>query len=117
MTPALSYVIPCGGWRHVARVVDCLLAQEECDQIELVLAGPASIEDEIPPHARERFWGVKVVAADPHAMHEARAAGLLAATAAVAVVGETHCFPQPGWARAFIDAFAEGSGTRSGRRS
>ena len=109
MTPALSYAIPCGGWHHVARVVDCLLAQEECDQIELVLAGPASIEDEIPPHARERLWGVKVVPADPRAMHEARAAGLLAATAAVAVVGETHCFPEPGWARAFIDAFADGT--------
>ena len=41
MTPALSYTIPCGQWRHVARVVDCLLAQEEADRSELVLAGPA----------------------------------------------------------------------------
>jgi hypothetical protein len=109
MTPALSYVIPCGGWRHVARVADCLLAQEERGSIEFVLAGPASIEDEIPPHARESFWGVNVVHADPHALHEARAAGLLAASAPVAIVGETHCYPQPGWAGAFIAAFADGT--------
>jgi hypothetical protein len=108
VTPALSYVIPCGGWHHVARVAECLLAQDEVDRIELVLAGPPQVEQEVPAHARERFWGVKVVPADPRAMNEARAAGLLAATAAVAVIGETHCYPQPGWARAFIAAVEEG---------
>jgi len=109
VTPALSYVIPCGRWRHVERVVRCLLEQEEAGRIELVLAGPEEVEQEVPAHAREGFWGVKVVAADPHAMHEARARGLLAATAAVAVIGETHCYPQPGWARAFLAAVEEGT--------
>ena len=109
MTPDLSYVIPCGRWRHVERVVRCLLEQEEAGRIELVLAGPEALEQEVPAHAREGFWGVKVVAADPHAMHEARARGLLAATAPVAVVGETHCYPQPGWARAFLAAVEEGT--------
>src|SRR4051812_402088 len=41
-------------------------------------------------------------------MHEARANALLAATAPVAVIGETHCYPQPGWAQAFIAAIEEG---------
>jgi hypothetical protein len=109
VTPALSYVIPCGNWRHVERVVGCLLEQDEAGRIELVLAGPPTLEDEIPAHARERLWGVKVVAADPRGMHEARAAGLLAASAPVAVVGETHCYPQPGWARAFLAAFEDGT--------
>src|SRR3954452_2109041 len=109
MTPALSYVIPCGEWRHVDKVVSCLLEQDEAGQIELVLAGPLSLEDEIPAHAREGLWGVTVVPGDPRTMHEARAAGLLAASAPVGVVGETHCYPQPGWARAFIDAFADGT--------
>jgi hypothetical protein len=108
MTPALSYVIPCGAWRHVDRVVACLLEQEEAGRIELVLAGPSTLEAEIPAHVRERMWAVKVVAADPREMHEARAAGLLGATAPLAVVGETHCYPQPGWAHAFIAAFDEG---------
>jgi hypothetical protein len=107
--PALSYVIPCGGWRHVERVAGCLLEQPEAGRIELVLAGPPEVEAEVPAYAREGFWGVKVVAGDPHAMHEARAAGLLAATAPFAVVGETHCYPQPGWARAFIAAIEEGT--------
>ena len=109
MTPALSYVIPCGSWRHVDRVVGCLLDQEEADRIELVLAGPPELEHEVPAHARERLWGVTVAAADPRSMHEARAAGLLAATAPLAVIGETHCYPQPGWARGFLAAFAEGT--------
>jgi hypothetical protein len=109
VTPALSYVIPCGTWRHVERVVECLLAQDEADRIELVLAAPEEIEHEVPAHAREQFWGVKVVAAEPREMHEARARGLLGATAPFAVIGETHCYPQPGWARAFLAAVGEGT--------
>jgi hypothetical protein len=108
VTPALSYVIPCGNWRHVDRVVGCLLEQEEVGRIELVLAGPPEVEREIPPQVRERFWGVKVVPADPREMNEARATALLAATAPMAVIGETHCYPQAGWARAFIAAVEEG---------
>jgi hypothetical protein len=107
--PALSYVIPCGSWRHVERVVGCLLEQDEADRIELVLAAPVELEQEIPDEVRERLWGVKVVAGDPHDMHGARAAGLLAAGAPLAVIGETHCYPRPGWARAFLAAFAEGT--------
>jgi hypothetical protein len=108
VTPALSYVIPCGQWRQVQRVVDCLLAQDEADRIELVLAGPAELEAEIPAAAREGFCAVTVTPADPREMHAARATGLVAAQAPVAVIGETHCYPQPGWARAVIAAFEEG---------
>jgi hypothetical protein len=107
VTPALSYVIPCGGWRHCARVVDCLLAQDEVGEIELVLAGPAAVEDEVPAHVRQRFAGVSVVDSDPQEMHVARARALLAAAAPVAVIGETHCYPQPGWARAMLRATAQ----------
>ena len=107
MTPVLSYVIPCGGWRHCDRVVECLLAQEEVVDIELVLAGPAAVEREVPDHVRRRFAAVTVVDADPQEMHEARARGLLAASAPVVVIGETHCYPQPGWARAIMAATAE----------
>ena len=109
MTPALSSVIPCGAWRHAERVVGCLLEQEEAGRIELVLTGPAEVKAEVPPDVRARFWGVTVVAADPREMHEARAAGLLASRAPLAVIGETHSYPQPGWARAFLDAFACGN--------
>ncbi|TML03481.1 MAG: hypothetical protein E6G41_13650 [Actinobacteria bacterium] len=109
MTAVLSYVIPCGNWRNVERVVGCLLAQDEVDRIELVLAGPRELEGEIPAHVRERFGGVKIAPADPREMDVARATGLLAASASVAVVGETHCYPQPGYARALIGAFADGT--------
>jgi hypothetical protein len=107
MTPMLSYVVPCGGWHHVERVAGCLLAQEEVGDIELVLAGPAAVEHEVPGHVRERFAAVTIVDADPAEMHEARARGLLAAAAPVAVIGETHCYPQPGWARAILAASAD----------
>jgi hypothetical protein len=116
VTPALSYVIPCGAWRHVDRVVACLLEQEEAGRIELVLAGPLTLEQEVPAHVRERMWGVKVVAGDPREMHESRAAGLLSATAPLAVIGETHCYPQRGWARAFIETFEEGTWDAIGPR-
>jgi hypothetical protein len=109
VTPALSYVIPCGSWRHVDRVVACLLEQDEVGHIELVLAGPETVEAEVPAHVRTQFWGVKVVAADPRVMNEARARGLLGASAPLAVVGETHCYPRPGWARAILRVFAEGT--------
>jgi len=108
VTAVLSYVIPCGGWRHVERVVDCLLAQDEVEGMELVLAGPAAVEREVPDHVRERFAAVTIVDADPSEMHEARARGMLAASAPVAVIGETHCYPQPGWARAILAAAGDG---------
>jgi hypothetical protein len=105
--PALSYVIPCGTWRHVERVAACLLEQEEAASIELVLAGPATLEDEIPAAVRERLWGVQVVEADQRSMHHARAAGMLAAKAPIAVIGETHCYPQAGWAHAILAVFKD----------
>lgn len=107
MTPSLSYVIPCGSWRHVAKVVDCLLFQDEAGEIELVLAGPPELADEIPARVRERFAAVTVVSAQAEKMHDARAAGLLAAAAPWALIGETHCYPQPGWAKAMLAAIGE----------
>ncbi len=106
--PALSHIIPCGRWGHVDRVVTCLLEQPESAQIELVLAGPAALADEVPAHVHERLWGVQVIETDPARLDHARALGVLAARAPVVVIGETHCYPQDGWARALIDAFADG---------
>jgi hypothetical protein len=116
VTPALSYVIPCGTWRHVAKVVDCLLAQDEAGEIELVLAGPPALADEVPARAHEGFAAVTIVAAEPERMHDARAAGLLAAAAPWALIGETHCYPQPGWATAMLAAFRENAWDAVGPR-
>jgi hypothetical protein len=109
VTPSLSYVIPCGGWRHIERVVGCLLAQDEAASVELVLVGPSEVEGELPADVRARFAAVKLVEADPRQMDAARAAGLLAANAPFAVIGETHCYPQPGYLRAIIAALEGGS--------
>ena len=108
MTPALSYVIPCGAWRHADRVVGCLLEQEEAGRIELVLAGPRRSRPKFPPDVRDAVLGRHGGRGRP--ARDAR--GPRRGSPRVARAGRRHrrdaLLPAAGWARAFIDAFASG---------
>ena len=50
------------------------------------------------------FPHAKVVRSVNH-LPEARAAGVRAASAPIVFIGETHSYPQPGWAEALLTAF------------
>jgi hypothetical protein len=106
--PFLSHVVPAASWEQVERVVAAVAAQEGAPGIEVVLVCPAERPIVVPAEARERLWDVRVVpVADLEALHRSRAAGIRAARAPLVVLGETHCYPRPGWARALADAFAQ----------
>jgi hypothetical protein len=108
-TPALSHVVPATDWRQVERVVAAVAAQDRAPEIEVVLVGPAERPILVPAEARERLWDVQVVAVrDVEALHRSRAAGIRAARAPVVVLGETHCYPRPGWAAALAAAMSDG---------
>lgn len=75
-------------------------------RLELVLVG---IEGRVPGEpAREGFAGVRTLATPAASIPAARAAGVRAADAPLVVLVETHCFPEPGWARALVDRWREG---------
>ena len=71
----------------------------------LVSPDPEPLRAEVRP--LEDFAAIRVVEVESVVpLASARAAGVRAATAPVVYVGETHVFPEPGWAEALIEAHA-----------
>ncbi len=90
----------------IRTVVESLCVQGPADRLELVIATPDPSAFEVPGHVVEALGGVEVVQGDLEALPQARAATVRAARAPVVVFGETHSFPEPGWAEALIEAHA-----------
>lgn len=103
--PELSVVVPTDCYQTIAEVVRSLEAQSAAGSIELVLvtAAPERVASDRFEHLG--FHGVKIVQVsrlDP--LRAATAAGIRAATAPVVAIGETHSYPEEGWAAALIHA-------------
>lgn len=106
--PKLAIAVVADHFSAIRRVVDCLLAQEIRDQLELVVAAPSREKfglPELPELARTHI--VEIESVDP--LPPARAAAVRAAVAPFVFVAETHSLPQPGWAAAIIDAHERGA--------
>jgi hypothetical protein len=102
--PELSVVLVTDELATVQTVLEHLGEQSASDRVEVVLVTPAE-RLELDPPLRERFAGVRVVRVpDIDALPQVRASGVHAATAPVVALGETHSYPQPGWAEALIEA-------------
>jgi hypothetical protein len=89
----------------IRTTVEHLLAQTARQQLELVIVAPSA--EVLRPDRRELrgFGRVRVVEADtPGSLAEAQAAGVRAARTPAIAFAETHCFPEPGWAAALIEA-------------
>jgi hypothetical protein len=103
--PELSVVLPADRLDTIRTTLQHLRAQEERGRIEVVVVTPPGSDVTPGDPAFEGFGGVSVVpVADLHPLPDARSAGVRAAGAPVVALGETHCFPEPGWARALIEA-------------
>lgn len=104
--PALSVVLACTGpLESIAATVRHLAAQSIRERIELVVVGPASEAAAPSPAGADGFWGYRFIAiASVDSIARANAAGVRAARAPVVALAEDHCFPQPGWAAALVDA-------------
>ena len=106
--PKLAIAVVADHFSAIRRLVDCLRAQEVCNQLELVVAAPSREKfglPELPELARAHV--VEVESVDP--LPPARAAAVRAAVAPFVFVGETHSLPRPGWAAATIDAHERGA--------
>jgi hypothetical protein len=92
-------------FQTIRRTVGCLARQTACDRIELVVIAPASAHIEVDAALVAPLAGVQIVQlASLSPTGPARAAGIRAARAPVVAFGEEHCFPEPTWAQALLDA-------------
>jgi len=105
-TPALSVVlITPDSFETVRRTVECVVRQNVRSSIELIVVAPESATIDVDQTLVGPLAGVQVVRlASLTPTGPARAAAIRAARAPIVAFGEEHCFPQPGWAEALLNA-------------
>jgi hypothetical protein len=105
-TPELSVVVATDTFETIRELVAALQSQSAADRLELVAVAPSSERLALPADVQQGPLAVQVVEVGDEGLeliHRGRAAGVRAARAPVVVFGETHCFPEPGWAAALIE--------------
>jgi GT2 family glycosyltransferase len=105
--PELSVILSApDGYDSVRQTVAHLRAQTARDRLELLLVLPARNAAVEMTDLADFPW-FKRVESSPGSIGCANAAGVRQATADVVVLAEDHCFPDPGWAEALLDAHRE----------
>ena len=104
--PPLSVVLSStGSFPELRTTLRHLAAQTVQAQIELVLVAPESSDFVVDPALVDGFFGVRVLRIPiVGSVAEGNAAGVRAARGKVIAFAEDHCFPEPHWAAALIDA-------------
>jgi hypothetical protein len=107
--PALSVVlITPDSFETIRKTAGCVARQSACAAIELVIVAPTAAGIDVDQTLVAGLAGVQLVRLDSLTpTGPARAAAIRAARAPVVAFGEEHCFPEPGWAQALIDAHRE----------
>jgi hypothetical protein len=106
-TPAFSVVLATDVYETIEPVVRALRAQTVHSELEVVIVSPDPEPLSTSVIPLDSFAAVRVVGIEALVpLASARAAGVRAATAPIVYVGETHVFPEPGWAEALIEAHA-----------
>ena len=108
MQPELSFTVVADRFATIAELVASLQAQTARDRIELVIATFSARELELDEDALAGL-AVRVVEVAPVSLAHARATSARAATAPYVFLGETHSYPDPGWAEAVLRAHADGA--------
>lgn len=89
----------------IRKTVGFIASQDIASSIELIIVVPDAARLELDSGAVSSLHSVQVVEADAgRDSGKARAAAVRAARAPVIVFTEDHCFPQPGWAAALLEA-------------
>lgn len=104
--PPLSVVLASPGEFHELRTtLRHLAAQTAQSQIELILVAPESNAFDVDQALVEGYFAVRVVRIPVvGSVAEGNAAGARAARGRVIAFAEDHCFPEPQWAAALIEA-------------
>ena len=100
--PKLSVIVPAmQGYNTVLAALDSWEAQSCRYQLEILVLCPDA-EAAIPRA------GQVLIETGSMRLHEARAAGILRASADYVMVAEDHCLPDIGWAQVVLERLAEG---------
>jgi hypothetical protein len=103
--PELSVILVTETIPLAMETISHLAAQTAAGKLELVLGTPDGTLNGGPVPEMQRFHSMRVIQWDPaKGAPSGRAAAIFEASAPVVVLSETHCFPEPGWAEALIDA-------------
>ena len=104
--PRLSAaILTRAGFASIRRTVGYIATQDIASSIELIIVVPDASRLDLDEGAVSALHSVQVVEADAgRDSGKARAAAVRAARAPIIVFTEDHCFPQPGWAAALLDA-------------
>ena len=102
-------LITASDYRRLRKTIQHLAAQDIADQMQLILVCQEASNLGVPPQDVQRFGELTIFEAGPiRSTGEPRAQAVAVAKGAVTVFAEDHCFPQPGWARAIVDAHTAG---------
>jgi hypothetical protein len=89
----------------IRKTMHHLQAQTVRDQLEIVIVAPSAKGLQLNQSELKEFCQFRVVeVGEINSVGQAWAAGVRAATAAIVVFTEDHCYPEPGWAEALINA-------------
>jgi len=106
--PLLSVVLATDTYETIRPVLSALARQRFAHQIEPVIVLPAGAEHTVRREELSAFPSLRVVVVDAVVPLSApRAAGVRAASAPIVFIGETHSYPQAGWAEALLAAFEQ----------
>ncbi len=103
-SPALSVIlITPDHYQSLRKTISHLRAQAICDRMEIVLVTPSAASLQADEQELRIFHQFRVVEVGPiTSVGPAYAAGIRNASAPIVVLGEDHCFPEPGWAEALL---------------
>ena len=102
-------LITASDYRRLRKTIQHLAAQDMADRMQLILVCQKASNLEVPPEDVQRFGELTIFEAGPmRSTGEPRAQAVSVANGDVTVFAEDHCFPQPGWARALVEAHTAG---------
>jgi len=105
-------LITASDYRRLRKTVRHLAAQDMTERMQLILVCQEASTLEVSPQDVKSFGELTIFEAGPlQSTGEPRAQAVSAANGAITVFAEDHCFPQPGWARAIVEAHAAGHTT------
>ena len=104
--PALSVVLATSdSYDQIRKTISHLRAQTAGERIEVVIVAPSIGQLGIVDEDHASFANVTVVETGPiESIGAANAQGVRRASAEIVVLAEDHCFPEPAWAAALLEA-------------
>lgn len=109
-SPAMSVIITTpDSYATIRPLVRALRSQTARESLELVIVAPSATTMREDIAELQAFGSWRIVELGVlRTVAQAKAAGIRGATAPVVVLTEDHCFPDPRWARALIEAHRGG---------